>query len=159
MCTTSTSVSSSRVLLDFRLHTHAAILTLAISLAYVAPDVRYPPGWFFDGKSQVKHDPVPLRDTWEALEQLVDEGYIKHLGVSNMASALLMDLLSYARHRPSVLQIGAFCCPRETAFARLLTQISICRDPPLQRARACRTVRALTRPRSHRLLVLRPARV
>ncbi|EIW63330.1 D-xylose reductase [Trametes versicolor FP-101664 SS1] len=76
-----------------------------ISLAYVAPDVRYPPGWFFDGKSQVKHDPVPLRDTWEALEQLVDEGYIKHLGVSNMASALLMDLLSYARHRPSVLQI------------------------------------------------------
>ncbi|OSD06849.1 D-xylose reductase [Trametes coccinea BRFM310] len=76
-----------------------------ISLAYVPPDTRYPPGWFFDGKSQVKHDPVPLRETWEALEELVDEGYIRHLGVSNMCSALLMDLLSYARHRPSVLQI------------------------------------------------------
>ncbi|KAH9892557.1 D-xylose reductase [Cubamyces lactineus] len=76
-----------------------------ISLAYVPPDTRYPPGWFFDGKSQVKHDPVPLRETWEALEQLVDEGYIRHLGVSNVCSALLMDLLSYARHRPSVLQI------------------------------------------------------
>ncbi|KAI0630332.1 D-xylose reductase [Trametes polyzona] len=76
-----------------------------ISLAYVSPDTRYPPGWFFDGKSEVKHDPVPLRETWEALEQLVDEGYIRHLGVSNMCSALLMDLLSYARHRPSVLQI------------------------------------------------------
>ncbi|KAI0775693.1 D-xylose reductase [Trametes elegans] len=76
-----------------------------ISLAYVPPGTRYPPGWYFDGKSEVKHDPVPLRETWEALEQLVDEGYIRYLGVSNMCSALLMDLLSYARHRPSVLQI------------------------------------------------------
>ncbi|KAI0358409.1 D-xylose reductase [Trametes cingulata] len=76
-----------------------------ISLAYVPPDTRYPPGWFFDGKSEVKHDPVPLRETWEALEEVVDEGYIRHLGVSNTCSALLMDLLKYARHRPSVLQI------------------------------------------------------
>ncbi|KAI0675285.1 D-xylose reductase [Trametes maxima] len=76
-----------------------------ISLAYVSPNTRYPPGWYFDGKSEVKHDPVPLRETWEALEQLVDEGLIRHLGVSNMCSALLMDLLTYARHRPSVLQI------------------------------------------------------
>ncbi|KAI0745797.1 Aldo/keto reductase [Earliella scabrosa] len=76
-----------------------------ISLAYVSPDERYPPGWFFDGKSEVKHDPVPLRETWQALEELVDRGYIKHLGVSNMSSSLLMDLLSYARIKPSVLQI------------------------------------------------------
>ncbi|KAI0823724.1 D-xylose reductase [Trametes gibbosa] len=76
-----------------------------ISLAYVPPETRYPPGWYFDGKKEVKHDPVPLRETWEALEQLVDEGLIRHLGVSNMSSALLMDLLSYARHRPYVLQI------------------------------------------------------
>ncbi|KAI8993042.1 D-xylose reductase [Trametes punicea] len=76
-----------------------------ISLAYVPPDIRYPPGWYYDGKSQIKHDPVPLRETWEALEDLVDEGYIRHLGVSNVCSALLMDLLSYARHRPSALQI------------------------------------------------------
>ena len=76
-------------------------------MAYVSPDERYPPGWFFDGKSEVKHDPVPLRETWQALEELVDRGYIKHLGVSNMSSSLLMDLLSYARIKPSVLQIGA----------------------------------------------------
>ncbi|KAH9858747.1 D-xylose reductase [Lenzites betulinus] len=76
-----------------------------ISLAYVSPETRYPPGWYFDGKSEVKHDAVPIRETWEALEELVDEGLIRHLGVSNMCSAMLMDLLKYARHRPSVLQI------------------------------------------------------
>ncbi|KAM5532857.1 hypothetical protein V8D89_013498 [Ganoderma adspersum] len=76
-----------------------------ISLAYVSPDERYPPGWYFDGKSDVQHDSVPLRETWEALEELVDAGLIRHLAVSNMCSVLLMDLLKYARVKPSVLQI------------------------------------------------------
>ena len=88
---------------------------LAISLAYVSPEERYPPGWYFDGKSEVKHDAVPLQETWEALEELVDVGLIRHLGVSNMCSALLMDLLKYARVKPSVLQIGEFINPEPSA--------------------------------------------
>ncbi|GJE89780.1 aldo/keto reductase [Phanerochaete sordida] len=76
-----------------------------ISLKYVSPAERYPPGWYVDGKSKVEHDPAPFRETWEALEELVDLGLIKHLGVSNMCSALLMDLMSYARIKPSVIQI------------------------------------------------------
>ncbi|GBE86845.1 Probable NAD(P)H-dependent D-xylose reductase [Sparassis crispa] len=76
-----------------------------ISLAFVPFETRYPPGWYYDGKAEVRLDPVPIRETWEALEELMDEGYIKHLGVSNMNSGLLMDLLSYARIKPSVLQV------------------------------------------------------
>ncbi|KZT26557.1 D-xylose reductase [Neolentinus lepideus HHB14362 ss-1] len=77
-----------------------------ISLAYVSPKERYPPGWFFDAKgTQVIQDPVPLRETWCALEELVDEGLIKHLGISNMASVIITDLLSYARIKPEVLQV------------------------------------------------------
>ncbi|KZT06421.1 Aldo/keto reductase [Laetiporus sulphureus 93-53] len=76
-----------------------------ISLAYVPFETRYPPGWWVDGKSQVKLDPVPLRETWEALEACVDEGLIRHLGISNMTSALIMDLMSYARIKPSVLEV------------------------------------------------------
>jgi D-xylose reductase len=39
------------------------------------------------------------------MEKLVDQGLAKNIGVSNFQGALLMDLLRYARIRPSVLQI------------------------------------------------------
>ena len=80
----------------------------------------------------MKHEPVPLRETWEALEELVDAGLIRHLGVSNMSSVLLMDLLKYARIKPSVLQIGAlyFCPPRS-------------RDTDLTCARAKKSTRTM----------------
>ncbi|KAI0736963.1 Aldo/keto reductase [Fomitopsis betulina] len=92
-----------------------------ISLAYVPFDTRYPPGWFHDGESQVRHAKVPLQETWEALEELVDEGLIRHLGVSNFNSALLMDLLKYARVKPAVLQIEIHpynAQPRAVAYAQ-----------------------------------------
>ncbi|EPQ57999.1 NADPH-dependent D-xylose reductase [Gloeophyllum trabeum ATCC 11539] len=77
-----------------------------ISLAYVSTKERYPPGWFFDDKqTQVIQDPVPLYETWRALEELVDEGLIRHLGISNMSSVIVTDLLSYARIKPEVLQV------------------------------------------------------
>lgn len=68
--------------------------------------MRYPPGWAFDGKSEVRTSNEPLQQTWEAMEELVDLGLVKAIGVSNMQGGLLIDLLRYARIRPSVLQIG-----------------------------------------------------
>ncbi|HEY1784261.1 MAG TPA: aldo/keto reductase [Pirellulales bacterium] len=79
-----------------------------IALEYVRPDQRYPPGWFYDPNDaapRMKFASVPLAETWGAMEALVDEGLVKHIGVCNYNCALLRDLLSYARIRPEVLQV------------------------------------------------------
>jgi D-xylose reductase len=51
------------------------------------------------------HDPVPIAETWDAMERLVDEGLVRHIGISNFGVSLIRDLLSYCRIRPSVLQV------------------------------------------------------
>lgn len=48
---------------------------------------------------------VGLHQTWAAMEQLVDEKLVRHIGVSNYNSLLLGDLLSYCRIPPAVNQV------------------------------------------------------
>jgi len=79
-----------------------------ISLAYVPFETRYPPEWFFDPDADqpaMKPDPVPIRETWAAMEELVEAGLVKRIGVCNFGTSLLRDLLSQCKIRPSVLQI------------------------------------------------------
>lgn len=74
-----------------------------ISLAYVDPGHRYPPEWFGDdGKVHLQN--TPLHETWKAMEELVDEGLAKNIGLSNVQGSLLLDVLRYARIPPRVLQ-------------------------------------------------------
>ncbi|MDA9557593.1 aldo/keto reductase [Vibrio sp.] len=79
-----------------------------ISQVFVPFDTRYPPEWFANPEAaepKMEFAGVPLFQTWGAMEKLVDKGLVKHIGVCNYNSALLMDLMSYARIKPAMLQI------------------------------------------------------
>lgn len=85
------------------------LIHFPISLKYVPFEKRYPPEWIHDPDNEAHNtlivDDVPVRETWEAMEALVDDGLVKHIGISNFPVALIQDLLSYARIKPSVLQV------------------------------------------------------
>ncbi|OGY17599.1 MAG: hypothetical protein A2784_00630 [Candidatus Chisholmbacteria bacterium RIFCSPHIGHO2_01_FULL_48_12] len=55
------------------------------------------------GISQPK--PIPIQTTWRAMEKLVDRGLVKSIGVANFTTMMLVDLLTYARIKPTVNQI------------------------------------------------------
>lgn len=84
------------------------LIHFPISLQYVDFDTRYPPEWFFDpaaAQPAMRIDPVPLSDTWKAMEDLHAKGLVKNIGICNYNSALLHDLMAYAEVKPAMLQI------------------------------------------------------
>ncbi|KAL7753969.1 hypothetical protein RI367_000902 [Sorochytrium milnesiophthora] len=58
-----------------------------------------------DDKGVVKHDNVPVKETWQAMEKLVEQGKVKQIGVSNFSIASLKHLLEYAKIKPAVNQV------------------------------------------------------
>lgn len=84
------------------------LIHFPISLQYVDFETRYPPEWFFDPAATqpaMQIDPVPLSETWKAMEELQRKGLVKNIGICNYNSALLHDLMAYAEIKPAMLQI------------------------------------------------------
>jgi len=50
-------------------------------------------------------EPVSVRETWQAMEQLVKAGLVRAIGVANFTGMMLLDLLSYAQVKPAMNQI------------------------------------------------------
>ena len=84
------------------------LIHFPIALKYVPPEDRYPAEWFCDLEAEnpsMQVDAVPLAETWHAMEALVDAGLVKHIGVCNYTSGLVIDLMAYSRIKPAMLQI------------------------------------------------------
>ncbi len=104
------------------------LIHFPIAQKYVPIDVRYPPGWFFDPAAtepRMEEVRVPISETWAAMEKLVDDGLVKHIGICNFGTSLLRDLLSYARIRPSVLQVESHPFLVQAKLLRYCQQESI----------------------------------
>lgn len=98
-----------RTLKDLRLeYLDLYLIHFPISLKYVDPETRYPPEWIYDttaNKPCMVEDPVPIIETWRAMEQLVKDGLVKNIGVCNFNTSLLRDLIAGSTIKPSVLQV------------------------------------------------------
>ena len=62
-------------------------------------------GHMYDENGYLVVEKVSIRETWEAMEELVDAGLVRAVGVANFTAPLLLDLFSYARIQPAVNQI------------------------------------------------------
>jgi len=99
-----------------------------IPLRYVDFAERYPPEWVFDPvapRPAMEIAPVPLADTWAAMEKLVEQGLVGRIGVCNYTSGLLHDLFAYARIRPAVLQVECHPYLTQQALLRLARQYGL----------------------------------
>ena len=88
------------------------LIHFPISLKFVPFDVKYPPWWIHDPNSVDKKldlVSVPISETWHAMEDLVEKGMVKNIGLSNWNAQGLRDIFSYAKIKPSVLQVNLGC--------------------------------------------------
>ncbi len=84
------------------------LIHFPIALKYVDFDCRYPPEWIFDPDApspKMEAEAVGLHETWHGMEGLVERGLVKNIGICNYTSALLHDLMAYAKIKPALLQI------------------------------------------------------
>lgn len=80
------------------------IVHFPISLKYVDPSERYPPGFTYDGEKIIPGN-ATIQETWQAMEKVQEHGLAKSIGISNFNGQLIMDLLRYAKIKPATLQI------------------------------------------------------
>ncbi len=106
------------------------LIHFPIALKHVPHEVRYPAEWIHDPSAEtptMETDNVPLHETWKAMEALVDEGLVRHIGVCNYNTGLMHDLFSYARIKPAMLQIESHPYLTQESLIRLCRE----RDVPV----------------------------
>jgi len=80
------------------------LIHFPICCKYVPIEERYPPEWCTDA-GVMEIVPVPVTETWQAMEALADAGLAKAIGVSNFSCSLVQDLLATCRVKPAANQV------------------------------------------------------
>lgn len=85
------------------------LIHFPIPLKFVPFETRYPPEWIHDPsapKPQMELDlSANVNETWSAMEELVQAGLVRNIGVANFRVQLLQHLRSVARIPPQVNQV------------------------------------------------------
>ena len=79
-----------------------------IAQRFVSFERRYPPSWFYDPDEKgpsIETARVPMSETWDAIQDLARTGMVKQIGVCNVGTSQIRDLLSHATIRPALLQL------------------------------------------------------
>ena len=61
---------------------------------------------------------VPIRSTWEGMEQAVNAGLTRHIGVSNFSAKKLRDLIEHCKIQPEVDQVELHPLLQQTELVR-----------------------------------------
>jgi D-xylose reductase len=121
--------ASERTLSDLGLdYLDLYLIHFPIALRYVDFEDRYPPDWVYDpnaAKPSMEVDAVPLHETWAAMEKLVEAGLVKHIGVCNFTSGLLIDLMAYSTIKPAMLQIESHPFLTQEPLLRLAADFGV----------------------------------
>ncbi|KIV80313.1 hypothetical protein PV11_07824 [Exophiala sideris] len=82
------------------------LIHFPIALPFIEPDKLRYPGWWMDAEQKsIETAKVPMSETWKALEEVVDSGIAKSIGISNSQGQTIYDILTYNKHPISVLQV------------------------------------------------------
>lgn len=94
-------------------------------------ELKYPCFWSDAAQSKVTEQvPVPIQETWQALESLVispanPAGILRSIGVANFNAQLLYDVLRYARVPPAVNQVEIHPYNAQPALLRMCRESGI----------------------------------
>ncbi|EFC36188.1 predicted protein [Naegleria gruberi] len=99
---------------------------------YVGDDIKKDENVFpKDENGKIAMEAVPLRETWEEMEKLVDDGLVKSIGISNFPIALVYDLLTYARIKPAANQVECHPYLNQRKLKQALGDIALVAYSPL----------------------------
>lgn len=62
--------------------------------------VHWPYTYKVDEQGERQLDFIPRHEVWRKFEELVEEGIVKHIGLSNFNTALVYDCLCYSSIKP-----------------------------------------------------------